>query len=177
MYLKKICTKIYTLYVQSFSCKLSRQVIIDYRCELQSKNNIVIGAKSVLYKHVTIYKNKKGIFRLGVSSHIAPYGYFLIADQKIRIGNHVAIARNCAFFCSTNSIPKGQSIFFKDTYETGDITLGDNILMGANCVVLPGTVIEDNVVIAANSTVKGHLEQGCLYGGNPVKMIKKVWNE
>lgn len=175
--LVKLLNKIYAKYLSFFyvSFSVDKNVIIDYRCEVYQKNNISIGKKSILYKYVTIYKDKQGQFSIGDGSHIAPYGYFLVADQKVIIGNNVAIAKNCAFFCSTNSIPENQSILFKDSYERGDITLGNNIFMGANCVVLPGTVIEDNVVIATNSTVKGYLEEGYLYGGNPVKKIKKVF--
>jgi galactoside O-acetyltransferase len=77
-------------------------------------------------------------------------------------------------FCGSNSIPKTKEILFKDSYTHGDIVLGNNIFIGAQCIILPNTAIEDNVVIASNSTVKGRLESGYLYGGNPAKRIKEI---
>lgn len=174
--MKKFLSRLNSKYLNLFfkTVKLKRSTIIDYRCEIEQKNNISIGKKSIFYKHVTIYKNKEGRVKIGDFSHIAPYGYLLVDNQKIVIGDNVVIAKNCSFFCISNSIPLYSSILFKDSYEKGDIVLGSNIFIGTNCVVLPKTVIEDNVVIAPNSTVKGCLEAGYLYGGNPVKKIKKV---
>jgi len=153
---------------------INENATLDYRCEIEEKNNITIGKKSILYKHVTIYKSAEGIVKIGNFSHVAPYGYFLISNQKIVIGDNVAIAKNCAFFCITNSIPKDKTMFFKDSYEVGDILIGNNVFIGANCVILPSTIIEDNVVIASNSTIKGQLKSGFLYGGNPVTIIKAL---
>lgn len=177
MKLKKLLHHIYTFYLNIFfsSIEIKKSSSVDCRCEIDKKSNICIGRRSILYKHCTLYKNTKAKFNLGDNSHIAPYGYFLLEDQNISIGNNVAIAKNCSFFCSTNSIPSDSNILYKDSYAKGDIEVGDNVFMGANCVVLPGTIIEDNVVIAANSTVKGNLENGYLYGGNPVQKIKKVF--
>jgi len=172
----KILNRVYVKYLRlSKSVELAKNVYIDYRCEIEQKNNISIGHNSRLYKHTTLYKNAAGSFKLGDHSHIAPYGYFLLADHNICIGDNVAIAKNCAFFCSTNSIPSENTILYKDSYEEGDIEVGNNVFMGANCVVLPDTVIENNVVIGANSTIKGRLEEGYLYAGNPAIKIKKVF--
>lgn len=154
--------------------KLGKGSIIDYRCEIEEKNNISTGKKSVLYKHITFYKQQEGFLSIGDFSHIAPYGYFLIQKQNLTIGDNVAIGPYCAIFCSTNSIPKDRDILFKDNYVNGDVKIGNNVFIGTHCVVLPNTVIEDNVVVAANSTVKGQLKSGFLYGGNPVTIIKAL---
>ncbi len=176
-FVKKILNILNLKYLTLFykTIKLEKGAIIDYRCEIDSKTNISVGKKSILYKHVTIYKKREGELTIGEKSHVAPYGYFLLASKRISIGDNVAIAKNCSFFCSTNSIPLEDSTLFKDSYQEGDIDIGNNVFMGANCVVLPDTVIEDDVVIGANSIIKGHLEKGYLYGGNPVKKIKKVF--
>jgi galactoside O-acetyltransferase len=173
--IKKTWTKLYSYYLKIFykSIQLDN-AFIDYRCEIESKSNITIGQKSILYKYVSLYKRNKGQFKMGSESHVAPYGYFLIDKYNITLGDAVVIAKNCSFFCVTNSIPINMSILYKDSYFEGDIYIGNNVFIGTNCVVLPNTIIEDDVVIAANSTIKGKLERGYLYGGNPVKKIRKV---
>ena len=157
--------------------KLGRNTVIDHRCEIEQKSNISIGEKSILYKNITIYKHKEGKLQIGNFSHIAPYGYFLMEKQNLTIGDNVAIGPYCMIFCSTNAIPNDKEVLFKDSYDKGDVQIGNNVLIGTHCVVLPHTVIEDDVVIAANSTVKGQLESGFLYGGNPVKKIKALRDE
>jgi len=174
--LRKVYNKIYKWYLDSFnrSIFLGEESQIDYRCEIEQKNNITIGKKSILYKNITIYKQREGTFLLGDFSHIAPYGYFLIQKQNLTIGSNVAMGPYCSIFCSTNSIPEDRNILFKDSYVKGDVKIGNNVLIGAHCVILPNTVIEDNIVVAANSTIKGQLESGFLYGGNPVRKIKAL---
>lgn len=178
--IKKILNRIFRIYLKFFyknDIDLSKNAVIDFRCEIEKKTNIAIGEKSIFYKHTTIYKREEGILTIGKHSHIAPYGYFLIDKYRVSIGDNVAIAKNCSFFCSSNSIPLESTMLFKDSYQTGNITVGDNIFIGTNCVVLPNTIIEDNVVIGANSTVKGLLKRGYLYGGNPAKAIRKIFDE
>jgi acetyltransferase-like isoleucine patch superfamily enzyme len=92
--------------------------------------------------------------------------------QNLTIGNNVSIGPFCSIFCSANSIPDNKEILFKDSYIKGDVNIGNNVFIGTHCVILPNTVIEDNIVVAANSIVKGKLKSGFLYAGNPVKKIK-----
>ena len=176
-FLVKLLNKIYVKYLKQFygTVDLGKHVMIDYRCEISHKKNISIAENSILYKHTTIYKHKEGYFKMGEFSHVAPYGYFLIEKQHLSIGNNVTIGPFCSIFCSSNSIPLEQGILFKESYNKGDVSIGDNVFIGAQCVILPGTVIENNVVVAANSTVKGTLLSGYIYGGNPARKIKKVF--
>jgi len=173
---KKILNIAYIYYLKIFykTISLDKTAIVDFRCEIEQKSNIAIGKRSKLYKNITIYKQKKGVFKIGDFSHIAPYGYLLIENQSLTIGDNVSMGPFCSIFCSSNAISCEKNTLFKDSYVKGDVRIGNNIFIGAQCVVLPNTIIEDNVVVAANSTVKGRLEAGCLYGGNPARKIRML---
>ena len=83
------------------------------------------------------------------------------------------LTRRLTFICHSNAI-QGASKFFCENYDDGDITIGNNVFIGAQCTILPGTIIKDNVVVASNSVVKGILEGDTVYGGSPAKVIKKI---
>ena len=51
------------------------------------------------------------------------------------------------------------------------IDIGNNVFTGANSIVLPGTTIEENVIIGSASVVKGKLQRNTVYAGNPAKPI------
>lgn len=67
---------------------------------------------------------------------------------------------------------------FREEYPELDlpnrIDIGNNVFVGAKSIVLPGTIIHDNVVIGAGSVVKGELEAGWVYAGIPARKIKRL---
>jgi acetyltransferase-like isoleucine patch superfamily enzyme len=61
----------------------------------------------------------------------------------------------------------------KATIEINKVTVGNNCVIGAGSIIMPGAVIEDNTIIAAGALVKKsqHLPGNKIYGGVPVKEI------
>jgi maltose O-acetyltransferase len=53
-----------------------------------------------------------------------------------------------------------------------DILVEDGAWLGARCVILPGAVIERNVIIAAGAVVRGHCKAGQSYGGVPARLLE-----
>jgi virginiamycin A acetyltransferase len=53
----------------------------------------------------------------------------------------------------------------------GGITVGNDVWIGANVVILDGAVIPDGCVIGAQSLVKGILKEYSIYAGNPLRLI------
>ena len=146
---------------------------LDSSVDIQNPQNAKIGKASILYKNISLYIGNSGAFTIGEHSHIAPFGYLLIDKNKIVMGDHVAIGPFCTFICHSNHF-EGDNKLYSKNYLDGDISIGNNVFMGAQCTILPGTIIDDNVVIASNSVVKGHLESNTVYGGSPAKKIKSL---
>jgi maltose O-acetyltransferase len=53
----------------------------------------------------------------------------------------------------------------------GNVTIGNNVFIGADSVVLPNVTIGDNSIIGANSTVSRNIPSGVVAAGNPAKVI------
>jgi acetyltransferase-like isoleucine patch superfamily enzyme len=49
--------------------------------------------------------------------------------------------------------------------------IGNNVLIGSNCVIVDGANIEDNVMIGALSLVSGHIPKNAVAQGNPAKVV------
>ncbi|MCQ2468647.1 MAG: acyltransferase [Ruminococcus sp.] len=58
--------------------------------------------------------------------------------------------------------------------KIGKVTIGNNVFIGADSVVLPNVHIGDNVIVGANSTVTRDLESGFVYAGSPAKKITSI---
>ncbi len=53
-----------------------------------------------------------------------------------------------------------------------NVIIGNNVWIGANCIIMPGVSIGDGSVITAGSVVIKDIPSKCLAGGNPAKIIK-----
>lgn len=55
-----------------------------------------------------------------------------------------------------------------------EITIGNNVWLGGNVVILPDVTIGDNVVIGAGSVVTKDIPANTVAVGNPCKVIKGI---
>ena len=63
-------------------------------------------------------------------------------------------------------------------YEYGiPVTIGNNVWIGGNTVVVPGVNIGDNTVIGAGSVVTKDIPSGVVAAGNPCVTIRKITEE
>jgi virginiamycin A acetyltransferase len=106
----------------------------------------------------------------------------------ITIGKCCSIARNCTFsLCNhlTNrisTIPSQRSLFAHKqgnlhSYSKGDIIVGNDVWIGANCTIMDGLTIANGAVVAAGSVVVKSVPPYAIVGGNPAKIIKYRFSE
>ena len=63
-------------------------------------------------------------------------------------------------------------------YEYGiPVTIGDNVWIGGNAVILPRVTIGNNVVIGAGSIVAKDIPDNVIATGNPCKIIREITEE
>ena len=55
--------------------------------------------------------------------------------------------------------------------KIGRVTIGNNVFIGAESVVLPGVTIGDNSIVGANSTVTHDVPANSVVAGSPAKVI------
>ena len=94
---------------------------------------------------------------------------------KVTIGKNVFIAPNVSIYTAGHPIhPDSRNSY----YEYGlPITIGDNVWLGGNTVILPNVTIGDNAVIGAGSVVTKDVPAWSIAAGNPCKVIRKITEE
>lgn len=65
--------------------------------------------------------------------------------------------------------------YYKETIIIKPIRVGNNCVIGAGAIIMPGATIEDDVVVASGAVVTQDqlLKQGHVYAGVPAKIISK----
>lgn len=84
----------------------------------------------------------------------------------LTIGDNVTIAPRVHILCHDASTKT-----FLNYTKIGRVTIGDNVFIGAESVILPNVKVGNNVVIAANSTVTKDIPDNVVVGGNPARII------
>ena len=87
----------------------------------------------------------------------------------ITIGDNVTMAPRVHILCHDASTKQ-----FLNYTKIGRVTIGDNVFIGAESVVLPGVTIGSNVIIGANSTITHDIPNGVVAAGSPARVICSV---
>lgn len=98
------------------------------------------------------------------SSNFGSEGYL------VKIGDHVTITDGVQFITHDGGI----WIFRGEDPEAdvfGRITIGNNVFIGVNTLILPGVCLGDNVVVGAGSVVTKSFGNNVVIAGNPAKMV------
>ena len=65
----------------------------------------------------------------------------------------------------------------KDLPLKGDTVIGNDVWIGQNAVILPGTHIGDGAIIGANCVVGGNVEPYTIVIGNPARVVRKRFDD
>ena len=100
------------------------------------------------------------------------YNAYLMDGAKITIGDNVFIGPSAGFYTAIHPLDykrRNQGI-----EKAKPITIGDNVWLGGNVVILPGVTIGSGSVIGAGSVVTKDIPENVLAIGNPCKVIKPI---
>lgn len=87
----------------------------------------------------------------------------------IEIGDNVTMAPRVHILCHDASTK-----MFLNFTKIGRVTIGNNVFIGTDSVVLPNVTIGNNVIIGANSTVTHDIPDNSVAVGSPARVICSV---
>ena len=91
----------------------------------------------------------------------------------ITLGNNVHLTNGVSFITHD-----GGTLLFRDKVPdleiTKPITIGDNVYIGNNVIILPGVTIGSNVIVGAGAIVSKDIPDNSVAVGVPAKIIKSA---
>lgn len=98
--------------------------------------------------------------------------------SMIEIGERVVISDNVILlthdYSLTTALRSISKFLPSDVAFEKSIKIGNNVFIGMNVLVLPGSIIEDNVIIGAGSVVRGRVYSNTIAIGNPLVAIGDI---
>ena len=154
---------------------LGENVIISGKIEIKQRGNsfLKIGNNTKIDQGVRIIVANESCLNISSNSKIMFYSQ-INCGANVSIGSYTGVS---AFGFITSSLHNHiiEKNYMSTEYTHKEIIIGNNVQIGTSCYVSPGSVIEDNLVIAPYSYVSGVLKSGYVYQGFPIKKVSLLY--
>ena len=98
-------------------------------------------------------------------------GAFLYGRGGLTIGDHVMIGPNAVIVSSQHRYDDPRLPMALLGHQTAPVTIGSDVWIGANTVVLPGVTIADGTIVSAGAVVTQDTAPFTIVGGVPARQI------
>jgi acetyltransferase-like isoleucine patch superfamily enzyme len=134
------------------SIRLGAGAQIRDGCELKSKGELRLGERSICGRNVTLH-----------------------CHESITLGDCVGLAERVTIADSDHASDGSARFFMEQPVISEPVVLGRNVFCATNAVILRGSRLGDNAVVAAGAVVTGgEFPPGWLIGGVPARVLKEL---
>lgn len=146
---------------------------------LSHTKRISVGRNVKIWHHarleaVTRYNAKEFMPEIVIEDNVGiQQNFHCTCASRIRIGKGTAITQNVGIFDINHGYTEPDMSVILQDIETKPVDIGENCFIGMNSVILPGTVLGPQTVVAAGSVVSGTFPGRCVVAGSPARMIKR----
>ncbi len=127
-------------------------VSIKYRNNFFRKRGMQIGEGTAILPGCNIDTTHAALITLGKNVGVAPGTVILAHDASSKN----VYGQNSEGYC-----------------RIAKVSVGDNVFIGCNTIILPGTNIGSNCIISAGSVVHGKIPDNSVVSGNPAVVVGK----
>lgn len=135
------------------------------------------------------FKRKYPQYKIGDKCYGLPIIKHPHKDSTLSIGSYCSFAENVQIFMGGMHHTDWVTTYLFPAYEEncghitnwaltkGNVTIGNDVWLCANCVILSGVTIGDGAVIANSAVVTKDVPPFAIVGGNPAKIIRWRFDE
>lgn len=129
-----------------------------------------IGRRVVFYPGVWIQPGRN--LRMGDDVDLA-LDVLITTAGGVTIGDRTLVGYRAQILSANHVIPEGWGRIFDAGHEKKSVSIGHDVWIGANSIILPGVEIGEGAVIGAGSVVTRSVAPFSVVAGVPARMIRK----
>ena len=156
--LKMMWTKL--LHFRSFSGPIIGLVSPLSEITMDRGAELYVGKRFKIRDGAKIRVRKNAVCIIGNNSSVNSNNV-IACHERIEIGDNVQLSPNVQIYDHDHDY-KAKGGIKAGKYKTAPIKIGNNVWIGANTVILRGTEIGDNSVIAAGCVIKGSFPENSI---------------
>ena len=132
---------------------------------------IIVGTNCRISRGVCLI-TEGGNITIGDNCSFNPYA-MIYGQGDLVIGNGVRIATHSVIIPSNHNFNDKNKFIYEQGLSKKGIQIKDNVWIGANSVILDGTILETGSIIAAGAVVSRSTEKFSINAGVPSKQLKQ----
>lgn len=140
------------------------------RMDTPPYRRFAIGTKSVV-EDFTCINNAVGDVIIGNYTRIGLHNTII---GPVSIGNHVNLAQGITVTALNHNFSDTSQLIDQQGITTQQVTISDDVWIGANAVILPGVNIGTHSVVAAGAVVNRDVPPYTVVAGVPAHVIKHL---
>lgn len=146
------------------------KVYRSVRMDTPPYRRFVLGKRSVIESYCCV-NNAVGDVIIGDYTRV---GIHCTVIGPVTIGNNVNLAQGITVTALNHNFKDTTQMIDEQGISTKPVSIGDDVWIGANAVILPGVTIGRHVVVAAGAVVTKDVPDYCLVGGVPARILKDL---
>lgn len=106
-----------------------------------------------------------------LGSNVHMNGLVVNGRGNVRIGNNFHSGADILLISQNHDFDTGNAVPYGDGYVLKDITIEDNVWLGARVIVLGGVTIGEGAIVQAGSVVVSDVPRCAIVGGHPARQF------
>ena len=170
----------YYAYIKCKDKEAIKQDVLNYNNRKQCNIPLLYLLYIDKYYRNIFYNRIGNIFIRKILKLILKPSNLLSIPDSLVLGGGVLWAHPISTFLNAKKI--GQNFSFRQNTTIGNKidgrndlipTIGNNVILGANVIIIGDVYIGDNVIIGAGCVVTKDIPDNCVVVGNPMRIIRK----
>jgi acetyltransferase-like isoleucine patch superfamily enzyme len=151
--------------------RIHPKCLFDRGVRIERPWNVVMGARCVLQQDVWLnVGGDTAQLSIGEFTFIGR-GTEIEVSERVTIGRGGLIAPG-VFVTDHNHGMDLDRAMFEQRCIAAPVAIGDDVWIGAHCVILPGVTIGNGAVVTAGAVVNKDVPERAIVGGVPTKLIR-----
>lgn len=157
-------------FVQQMLFALPRYRMLGFlKANFLRVNGAKIGKRCTFYPRVWVAPGRNLV--LGDDVDLA-LDVLITTSGGVEIGDRTLVGYRAQIISANHSVPPKPAAIFGSGHDKAKITIGSDVWVGANSMILPGVSIGDGAVVAGGSVVSKDVEPYAIVAGVPAKLIR-----
>jgi len=149
---------------------LKNRCLISHHARVQLSPLISLG-KGTVVKPFAVIQTQSARIVIGDRCAVSSFDHISTGTEDLIIGNYVRIGPSVTIMGGSRNFRRRDLLIVDQGASNPGTTVGDDVLIGANVVILPGCNIGDGAVVGAGSVVREDVPPYAIVAGVPAKVV------